>query len=61
MFTLLNRLGLSVFLSREAPTLVISWALAEIFYKFGSFTLETAAFLITWWGLGFIIHRIFKK
>jgi len=32
-------------------TLAISFVVAEQFYKFHSFTLETGAFLVTWWVL----------
>ncbi|HEV8228777.1 MAG TPA: hypothetical protein VGQ86_02375 [Candidatus Limnocylindria bacterium] len=32
-------------------SLAISFGIAEPFYKFHSFTLETAAFLATWWAL----------
>jgi hypothetical protein len=35
----------------EAPTLVVSLVVAEIFFKFGSFTLEAVAMLATWWAL----------
>jgi hypothetical protein len=34
--------------AREAATLVASFAMAEVFYKFHSFTLECLAFLATW-------------
>ncbi|HXB93611.1 MAG TPA: hypothetical protein VNU70_00590 [Puia sp.] len=61
MYTLLNRLGWSGFLAREAPALLLSWILAEVFYKFGSFTLETGAFLVTWYITGFALHKVFAK
>jgi hypothetical protein len=32
-------------------TLAIAFVIAEQFYKFHSFTLETIAFLATWWAL----------
>jgi hypothetical protein len=35
-------------LAVELPCLVASLALAELFYKFHSFTLECLAFLATW-------------
>ena len=61
MYTLLSRLGLSTFLAYEGPALLLSWVLAELFYKFGSFTLETGAFLLTWYGAGFLLRKIFRK
>ena len=44
MYTLLHKLGSKAFLARESPALLVSWIIAELFYKFGSFTLETGAF-----------------
>jgi hypothetical protein len=32
-------------------SLAIAFGLAETFYRFHSFTLETGAFLVTWWAL----------
>jgi hypothetical protein len=61
MYSLLNKLGVANFLSYETPALLLSWILAEVFYKFGSFTLETGSFLFTWYLLGFITQKIFKK
>ncbi len=37
-----------------AITLAISFVIAEQFYKFHSFTLETGAFLVTW----FVLRRL---
>jgi hypothetical protein len=34
--------------------------IAELFYKFKSFLLETAAFLLTWLVLGAIVHWIVR-
>lgn len=48
MFTLLRELPLRRLLSEQLPTLVFAWAMAEMFYKFHSFSLECAAFLLTW-------------
>lgn len=42
----------------EAPTLVTSLVVAEVFYKFGSFTLEAVAMLATWWLLSSIARRL---
>jgi hypothetical protein len=61
MYTLLNKLGLKSFLVHESGSLLLAWVIAELFYKFGSFTMETGAFLITWWFIGVVSHRIFKK
>jgi len=48
MFELLRSSPLRQLLGRQAPALVISLVVAEMFYKFGSFTLECLGFLATW-------------
>lgn len=35
-------------------SLAIAFGIAETFYKFHSFTLECAAFLVTWYGLSWV-------
>lgn len=45
----------------EAPTLLVSLVVAEIFYKFGSFTLEAVAMLATWWLLSSIARRLVTR
>ena len=35
----------------NAVTLATSFVIAELFYRFHSFTLEAAAFFVTWYGL----------
>jgi hypothetical protein len=42
----------------EAPTLVISLVIAEVFFKFGSFTVEAVAMLATWWLLSSAAGRL---
>jgi hypothetical protein len=48
MYTLVRNIRSweSVFV--EAPSLAFSFVIAEVFYKFHSFTLECACFLCTW-------------
>jgi hypothetical protein len=48
MFTLLQMLPYRRLLGEQLPALVLAWAIAEAFYKFKSFSLEMAAFLLTW-------------
>jgi hypothetical protein len=52
MFELMRRLTLRQLTLEQLPLLVISLGIAEIFYKFHSFLLETGAFLLTWYALG---------
>jgi hypothetical protein len=58
MFTLLKSLrSRQVYLS-EPASFVAALVIAELFYKFKSFLLETGAFLLTWFVLGAIVHTI---
>ena len=55
MFELIRSTSLRQLLSRQAPALAGSLVIAELFYKFGSFTLECLGFLATW----FVLDAIF--
>jgi hypothetical protein len=58
MFTLLRSLrSKQVYLS-EPASFVAALVIAELFYKFKSFLLETGAFLVTWFILGAIVHTV---
>ena len=48
VYTLIRSLPLRSLLTAQAPALAASWLIAELFYKFHSFTLELAAFFATW-------------
>ena len=58
MYSYVKNMGVPTFLAREAPAFGASFLIAELFYKFGSFTLETGAFLVTWYGLSWIQSAI---
>ncbi len=45
-------------LRREAPALGLSIVIAELLFKFHSFTLECFAFLATWFALGWLLSRV---
>jgi hypothetical protein len=49
MYSLTSQLSIRKFLSEQLPVLGVSLMLAEMFYKFHSFTLECLAFLATWY------------
>ncbi len=58
MFTLLKSLrSKQVYLS-EPVSFVAALVVAELFYKFHSFFLETCAFLLTWFVLGAVVHTV---
>ena len=48
MFTLLRSVPLRRLLLQQLPSLTLSLIVADTFYKFHSFLLETGAFLATW-------------
>ena len=56
MYTLIRSMPLSQLLIQQVPAILISMIIAEIFYKFRSFTLETLAFLATW----FVVDALLK-
>ena len=58
MFSYVKRVGVPTALTQEAPALVAAFVIAEVFYKFRSFTLECAAFLVTWYALSWLQSRI---
>ena len=51
MYSFISRLPARQLLLRHAPTLVSALAIAEVFYKWHSFLLETGGFLLTWFVL----------
>ena len=54
MYSYVKQAGVPTVLAQEAPAFLISFVIAELFYKFHSFTLECAAFLITWYALSWV-------
>ena len=59
MYSYVKNVGVPTFLAREAPAFGVSFLVAELFYKFHSFTLECLAFLATWYALSFIQSMVF--
>lgn len=60
MFTLLKSLKERHVWMSEPVSFIAALVIAELFYKFKSFLLETGAFLVTWFVLGAIIHMVAK-
>lgn len=56
MYQLVRNLKFKQWMFVEMPALGMSVATAEIFYKFHSFSLECAAFLVTW----FVFSAVFS-
>ena len=61
VFSLIKDLGLLVAAKQEAVPFLISFGIAEFFFKFKSFALECLAFLVVWFVLSFIQSLVFPK
>ena len=64
MYSLLKSLGVKKVLWQEGLPFLAAFTVAELFYKFHSFMLETIAFLVTWYAisaaLGFLARAKLK-
>lgn len=60
MYTLLHLLPVKRLAYEQMPALTFAWIIAELFYKFHSFTLECAAFLATWFMLDALVQRVVR-
>ena len=56
MYTLFRSFPMRTLLSTQAPALLASFVIAELFYKFHSFTLECLAFLTTWFVIDALLN-----
>ena len=61
MYNLIRTVSIRQLLSEQVPSLGISIIIAELFYKFHSFTLECASFLLTWYVIDMSIHLVRKS
>jgi hypothetical protein len=57
MYTLIRSIPVRQLLLEQIPALGLSFIIAELFYKFHSFTLECLAFLGTWYVIDVAITR----
>jgi len=58
MYHLMRQRKATEVLSQETPPLLVSLVVAEVLFKFHSFTLECLAFLATWYGLSWAWARV---
>jgi hypothetical protein len=58
MYTLIRSLEIPRILSEQLPLVLVSLFIAELFYKFHSFTLECLAFLATWFVLDLVMQSV---
>jgi hypothetical protein len=60
MFSLIHDLGPRAAARYELIPFVLAFGIAELFYKFGSFSLELVAFIGTWLALSAVQRLIVK-
>lgn len=58
MYTLIAKIGLARALRVEFVPFLIALTIAQIFFKWGSFSLELLGFVVLWAALGFISDRL---
>ena len=58
MYTLIRVLPIRRLVFEQAPALALALLVAELFYKFHSFTLECVAFLLTWFAVDGVLHLV---
>jgi hypothetical protein len=58
MYSLVRIMPLARLLREQVPAVALSFVIAELFYKFHSFTLETLAFLATWGLIDAVIQAV---
>ena len=56
MYQLLRALPTQQLLVRQLPSFLVAFMIAELFYKFHSFTLECLAFLVTWFVIDALVE-----
>jgi hypothetical protein len=61
MYTLLRSMPLKRLVAEQLPALASAWLMAELFYKFHSFTLECLAFLATWFVADLVIQLALRR
>lgn len=61
MYTLTRLLSVKRLTYEQLPAIGLAWLIAELFYKFHSFTLECLAFLATWFVIDAAIQLLIGK
>jgi hypothetical protein len=60
MYHAIKSRGVISFVAEEAPAATCALGVAEMFYKFHSFTIECLAFLATWYALSWAFSWLGK-
>ena len=58
MYSLVRILPVARLLREQVPAFLLAFVIAELFYKFHSFTLETLTFLATWGVIDAVIQVV---
>jgi hypothetical protein len=58
MYQLIHSLSMNELFKRQLPVFLVALAIAELFYKFHSFTLECGAFLLSWYVLDALARNL---
>ena len=61
MYSLIRAVPVRRLLSEQAPAFGSSLLIAELFYKFHSFLLETGAFLATWFVVDLVLSSVMQR
>jgi hypothetical protein len=61
MYTLIRTAGVSAAARRELTPFIISMVIAELFFRFHSFTLECLAFVAVWTLLSFAATTVQQR
>jgi hypothetical protein len=59
MYQLIHSMTASELFKRQLPPFMLAFVVAELFYKFKSFALECAAFLVTWYIFDLLVRVFF--
>lgn len=60
MHKLIASMTIREFLVQQVPGITLSIIIAELFYKFHSFTLECLAFMVTWYVIDLVCNMVIK-
>ena len=61
MYQLYKSISNRELLTQQIPIMMLSFIVAELFYKFHSFTLESVAFLATWFVVDWVMSRVRRR
>ena len=61
MYQLLRGRSLKAILTDALPPLALAFLIAELFFKWGSFTLECAGFLVVWFVLDWAWSKLLAR